>query len=59
MKIISVENVSKQFKTPKKFPGFIGAIKGLFTKEFYGTCYKALKKDGIMVMVILHILKMQ
>ena len=34
MKIISVENVSKQFKTPKKFPGFIGAIKGLFTKEY-------------------------
>ena len=34
MKIIKVENVSKQFKTPKKFPGFIGAIKGLFTREY-------------------------
>lgn len=26
-----------------------GPSEGLFTKEFYGTCYKALKKDGIMV----------
>jgi len=34
MSIISVKNISKQFKTPKKFPGFIGAIKGLFTKEY-------------------------
>ena len=31
MKIITVENISKQFKTPKKFPGFIGAIKSLNT----------------------------
>ena len=34
MKIITVENISKQFKTPKKFPGFIGAIKSLFTREY-------------------------
>ena len=27
----------------------IGPGEGLFTKEFYGNCYKALKNDGIMV----------
>lgn len=26
-----------------------GTTEGLFTKEFYGNCYKALKEDGIMV----------
>ena len=26
-----------------------GPGEGLFTKEFYGNCYKALKEDGIMV----------
>ena len=26
-----------------------GHTEGLFTKEFYGSCYTALKKDGIMV----------
>ena len=26
-----------------------GPGEGLFTKEFYGNCYKALKQDGIMV----------
>jgi len=26
-----------------------GHTEGLFTKEFYGSCYKALKDDGIMV----------
>src|SRR5574344_1182781 len=26
-----------------------GPCEGLFTKEFYGNCYKALKEDGIMV----------
>lgn len=26
-----------------------GYTEGLFTKEFYGSCYKALKDDGIMV----------
>lgn len=26
-----------------------GPGEGLFTKEFYGNCFKALKKDGIMV----------
>lgn len=27
----------------------IGPGEGLFTREFYGNCYKALKKDGILV----------
>ena len=27
----------------------LGHTAGLFTKEFYGSCYKALKDDGIMV----------
>ena len=27
----------------------VGPGEGLFTKEFYGNCYKALTKDGIMV----------
>jgi spermidine synthase len=27
----------------------LGHTAGLFTKEFYGNCYKALKEDGIMV----------
>ena len=27
----------------------LGHAAGMFTKEFYGNCYKALKKDGIMV----------
>lgn len=26
-----------------------GHEEGLFTKEFYGSCYKALKEDGVMV----------
>ncbi len=26
-----------------------GYTEGLFTKEFYGSCYKALKDDGVMV----------
>ena len=26
-----------------------GYTEGLFTKEFYGSCYKALKSDGVMV----------
>lgn len=26
-----------------------GHAEGLFTKEFYGSCYKALKEDGLMV----------
>ncbi|MBO6304110.1 MAG: polyamine aminopropyltransferase [Selenomonadaceae bacterium] len=26
-----------------------GPGEGLFTKEFYGNCYKALKKDGVLV----------
>ncbi|MDF2685594.1 MAG: spermidine synthase, partial [Clostridia bacterium] len=26
-----------------------GPGEGLFTKEFYGNCYKALKEDGILV----------
>lgn len=31
--MIKVENISKEFITTKKFPGFKGAIKGLFTSE--------------------------
>lgn len=27
----------------------LGHAAGMFTKEFYGNCFKALKKDGIMV----------
>ena len=27
----------------------LGHTAGLFTKEFYGSCYKALREDGIMV----------
>ena len=27
----------------------LGHTEGLFTREFYGSCYKALKEDGIMV----------
>lgn len=30
-------------------PDPFGPSEGLFTKEFYGNCYKALKEDGIMV----------
>lgn len=26
-----------------------GHTEGLFTKEFYGSCYNALREDGIMV----------
>lgn len=26
-----------------------GPAEGLFTKEFYGTCFKALKEDGILI----------
>ena len=29
--------------------GFYGPGESLLTKEFYGSCYKALKEDGIMV----------
>lgn len=31
--MIHVENMTKEFVTTKKFPGFKGAVKGLFTKE--------------------------
>ncbi|MBR6221904.1 MAG: polyamine aminopropyltransferase [Lachnospiraceae bacterium] len=30
-------------------PDPFGPSEGLFTREFYGNCYKALKEDGIMV----------
>ena len=30
-------------------PDVFGPSEGLFTREFYGSCYKALKEDGIMV----------
>ena len=32
--MIKVENLSKIFRSSKKFPGFLGAIKGLFTREY-------------------------
>lgn len=32
--MIVLENVSKEFKTNKKYPGFKGAIKSLFSKEY-------------------------
>ena len=32
--MIKVENLSKIFKSSKKFPGFFGSIKGLFTREY-------------------------
>ena len=32
--MIKVENLSKIFKSSKKFPGFLGSIKGLFTREY-------------------------
>ncbi len=32
--MIKVQNLTKIFKTSKKFPGFWGSIKGLFTREY-------------------------
>ena len=32
--MIKVENLSKIFKSSKKFPGFFGSLKGLFTREY-------------------------
>lgn len=31
--MIEVKNVTKQFVSPKKYPGFWGAVKGLFSRE--------------------------
>jgi len=31
--MIELKNVSKEFVSPKKYPGFKGAIKGLFSNE--------------------------
>ena len=31
--MIQVKNVSKEFVSPKKYPGLSGAIKGLFSNE--------------------------
>ena len=31
--MIEVKNVSKKFVSAKKYPGFKGAVKGLFSKE--------------------------
>ena len=31
--MIEVRHVSKEFVSPKKYPGFKGAIKGLFSNE--------------------------
>ena len=32
--LIKVENITKQFKTNKKYPGFKGAIKSFFSREY-------------------------
>ena len=32
--IIHLENITKSFKTYKKEPGFVGTVKGLFSKEY-------------------------
>ena len=32
--MIKVENITKQFKTNKKYPGFKGAIKSFFSREY-------------------------
>ena len=32
--MIKVENLCKSFKTKKKYPGFKGAIKSFFSKEY-------------------------
>lgn len=32
--MIKVEHLSKTFRSTKKFPGFLGSIKGLFTREY-------------------------
>ena len=32
--MIKVENLSKEFKTNKKYPGFKGAIKSFFSREY-------------------------
>lgn len=34
MDIIQVENLSKYYKTFKRFPGLMGSFKTLFTREF-------------------------
>ena len=33
----------------------LGHTAGLFTKEFYGNCYRALKEDGIMAVSYTHL----
>lgn len=35
--MIHVERLCKTFKTPKRYPGFTGAIKGLFSREYQYT----------------------
>jgi ABC-2 type transport system ATP-binding protein len=35
--MIHVEQLCKTFKTPKRYPGFSGAIKGLFSREYQYT----------------------
>ena len=34
MEAINVSHITKEFKSPKKFPGFWGSVKGLFTREY-------------------------
>ena len=41
--MIKLENVSKEFITAKKYPGFKGAVKGLFSNE--KETKKVCKKD--------------
>ena len=31
--MIEVRNLTKEFKSPKKYPGFIGAVKSFFTAK--------------------------
>ena len=45
--ILSIADVLNDFNAWSVF--FRLLLAGLFTKEFYGSCYKALHEDGIMV----------
>ena len=45
----SKENAYDLIVVDSTDPFAFGPGEGLFTREFYGNCYKALKKDGILV----------
>ncbi len=47
MPIICVENVVKEFRTPKRQPGLLGGLRTLFTRQY--TVKRAL--DGVNFMV--------